>query len=288
MEMTEMYDKTGAAFRFDHEHDGMAYVRPLVKVFVQSGYDDDEREHEGYEPAGYLVAMDRSSLFDAPPLAVVNDEVVAKQVELEALKADAKKVVRDINSQRSAAERELQAAKHQLDSWMQSHRVMMDLGNLLDGKVLYPLSVRENGYHHAREIPRIPEMRNSAYLAIHSGNFEKGQKWVARQHGIDTYGSPFCFFDTEEERASVILYEFEATCHKFRENPNFDTTSYTSSTRLHYGTLLEWVKTHPSLSIPEDIKASKAVDDAALVEQRKAALAAELAAIEAKTEPNAA
>jgi hypothetical protein len=276
---SQLYDKTGAAFSFDHEHDGTAYVRPMVKVFLQSGYGEDVHEEEDFEPAGYLVAMDRSSLFDAPPLAVVNDEVAAKQAELDALKAEANKVVRDINSQRSAAERGLQEAKRQLDQWMESHRVMTDLGKLLDGQVLYPLSVSENHYHRARDIPSIPSMQNAAYLAITSGNFEKGQKWVCKKYADDTYRTPFRFFDTEEERAEVILSEFEATCAKFRERPNFDTTSHTATTTLHYGTLMEWVEMHPTLTIPDDIKAMKAANDAELVERRKATLAAELAAI---------
>lgn len=275
-----LYDKTGAAFSFDHEHDGKAYVRPLVKVSIQSGYGDDLQEEEDFEPAGWLVAMDRASLSDSPPVAVVNEEVAAKQAELDALKAESKKVICDINSQRSVAERELQSAKRQLDTWMESHRVMMDLGKLLDGQVLYPLSVRENHYHHGRDIPRIPTMNNAKLLAIHSGDFEKGQKWVCKQYGSDTYGSPFQFFDTKEDRSAVISAEFDAACQSFRKAPNFGTTSHTTSTTLHYGTLLEWVKTHPALNIPDDIRAMKADNDAKLVEARKAKLAAELAAIE--------
>lgn len=274
----QLYDKTGAAFSFDHEHAGKAYVRPLVKVFTQSGYGDDMHEEEDFEPAGYLVAMDRASLSEAPPLTVVNEEVAAKQAELDALKAESKKLIRDLNSQRSAAEREFQSAKRQLDTWMESHRVMMTLGKLLDGAVLYPLSVSENHYHHARDIPRIPTMRYAAYLALTSGDFEDGKAWVCKQYGNDHYGSPFQFFDTEEERSAVIQSEFDAACQSFRQKPNFTVDIYTT-TNLHYGTLLEWVKVHPALSIPEDIKAMKAANDAELVERRKASLAAELAAI---------
>ncbi len=276
-----LYDKTGAAFSFDHEINGTLYVRPLVKVIMQSSYGDDYHEEQDYEPAAYLVARDEADLFYAPPLEVVEAEVSAKRTELDALTAEAKKTVRDINSQRSVAERGLLDAKRQLDQWMQTHRVIMDLGKLLDGKVLYPLGVSENHYHHARDIPRIPGMRHAAYLALTSGNFEDGKKWVCKQYGSDSYGSPFQFFDTEEERAAVIRSEFDITCEKFRERPNFDTTSYTSTTTLHYGTLLKWVETHPALTIPDDIKAMKAANDAALVEQRKAKLAAELAAMDA-------
>lgn len=275
-----LYDKTGAAFSLDHEHAGKAYVRPMVKVVTQYGYGDDVHEDKYFEPAAYLVEMDRSDMFDTPPIVALNAEITAKTAELEALKAEAKKAMHELKSERSRLEYKLADAKRQLDQWMQTHRVMMDLGKLLDGQVLYPLSVGENDYHHARDIPRIPEMRNAAYLSITSGNFETGQKWVCKRYAEDNYRTPFRFFDTEEERAAVISSEFDITCAKFRERPNFDTTSYTYSTTLHYGTLQEWVKTHPSLSIPDDIKAMKAANDAALVEQRKAKLAAELAAME--------
>jgi len=281
--MATLYDKTGAAFSLDHEIDGTAYVRPMVKVFTQYGYGDDVHEEEDIEPAKYLVAVERSSLFDAPPLVAINADIKAKTEELAAVKSEAKKVINELKSERFAAECKLADAKRQLDTWMESHRVMMDLGKLLDGAILYPLSVSENHYHHARDIPRIPGMRHASYLTLTSGNYEEGKKWAVKAYASDSYGSPFVFFDTEEERAAVIRSEFEITCGKFRERPNFDITTYSTGTTLHYGTLLEWVKTHPALAIPDDIKAMKAANDAELVERRKAALAAELAAIDTVT-----
>lgn len=279
--MTEtFFDKTGAAFRMDHEHDGVAYVRPMVKVIVQYGGGDDLHEEEDHEPAAYLVPMDRSSLFDAPPVVALNADIAAQKAELDALKAEGKKAVREINLEQAIAEGKLRDAKRQLDEWMNTHRVMMELGKLLDGQVLYPLSVRENNYHHSREIPRIPEMNYAQYLSITSGDFEKGQKWVCKKYSSDSYGSPFRFYDTEEERSAVIQAEFVEACQAFRKAPNFDTTSWSAGTTLHYGTLMQWVATHPSLAIPDDIVAMKAANDAALVEKRKAALAAELAAID--------
>lgn len=273
-----LYDKTGAAFSLDHEHNGKAYVRPMVKVFTQYGYGDDIHEDEGVEPAAYLVEMDRAALFDAPPVEVVNEEVAAKKAELDALKREAKKTVNDINTERLSAEMGLQYAKRQLEQWMESHRVMMDLGKLLDGQVLYPLAVATSSYHTGREVPRIPTTQYCQYLAITSGDFEKGQKWVAKKYANDSYGNPFRFYDTEEERASVISAEFNATCEAFRKKPDFRTGGY--STTLSYETLETWVKTHPALRIPKDIKAMKAENDAQLVRQRKEKLAAELAAIE--------
>jgi len=273
-----LFDKTGAAFSFDHEHNGTLYVRPLVKVFIQSGYGDDLHETEDFEPAKYLVAVERSSLFEAPPIVALNADIKAKTAELEALKFEAKKVIGDLKSERSAAEYKLADAKRQLDQWMQTHKGMIDLGKLLDGKILYPLSVEENRYHGARSVPHIPKMEDINGLRVEGGDFEKGKEWRAKRYLSDHYGSSFQFFDTEEERSAVIRSEFDATCGKFREKPNFTVDIYTSTT-LHYGTLQEWVKTHPALSIPEDIKAMKAANDAELVERRKVLLAAELAAI---------
>lgn len=277
----KLYDRTGAIFSLDHEHGGTAYVRPFVKVIVQSVYGDEMDETEDSEPADYLVAMDHSALFDAPPLAVVNEEIAAKQAELDALKAEGKKAVREINAERSAAERELQAAKRQLDLWMQTHKGMIDLGKLLDGKILYPLSVEENRYHGAWSVPHIPKMSDISGLRVECGDFEKGKEWRVKRYLSDHYHTEFQFFDTEEERSAVIRSTFDANCDKFRAKPSFETTSHTASTQLHYGTLMEWAQKHPALSIPDDIKAMKAANDANLVKARKAMLAAELAKIEA-------
>lgn len=275
-----LYDKTGAAFSLDHEHNGKAYVRPMVKAITQYGYGDDVHEDEGYEPAAYLVEMDRADLFDAPPIVALNADIVAKAAELEALRAEAKKVISELKSERSKAEYQLADAKRKLDEWMKTHKGMIDLGKLLDGQVLYPLSVSQNSYHYARNIPHIPEMKKIGRLFVEGGDFEKGKEWRAQRYMSDIYDTPFQFFDTAEERAAVIQAEFDATCDAFRKAPNFEVDIYTT-TRLHYGTLLEWVKTHPALSIPDDIKAMKADHEAEVVRAKKAALAAQLAAMEA-------
>lgn len=277
----KLYDKSGSVFVLDHEHDGKAYVRPLVKVITQYGDGDDLHEDQGFEPAAYLVEMDRSALFDAPPIDALDADIAAKTEELESLKAQSRKAIMEINSDRLTAERALQSAQLQLSEWMKTHKGMMDLGHLLDGKVLYPLSVSKNSYHHARDIPRIPKIKNIINLRVEAGNFEKGKEWRAERYLSDGYSAPFQFFDTEEERTEVILSEFDATCAAFRKTPNFDTTRHTSDTTLHYGTLMEWVKTHPVLAIPDDIKSMKSAHDAESIEKRKAQLAAELAAINA-------
>lgn len=280
MANAKLYDKTGAVFSFDHEHNGVLYVRPMVKVVMQVNYGDDFYEEEDFEPAGYIVARSEDELFYAPPVEALNADIKAKTDELEALKAEAKKAINELMSERSADEYRLAEAKRQLDRWMQTHKGMIDLGKLLDGKILYPLSVDETSYHGGRSIPRIPKMKDIRGLRVEGGDFEKGKEWSARSWMSDGYNTDFQFFDTDEERAAVIQSEFDATCRRFREKPDFTIDIYTTM-NLNYGTLLKWVETHPALSIPEDIKAMKSANDAALVEQRKAALAAELASIEA-------
>ncbi|WP_312418295.1 hypothetical protein [Shinella sp.] len=280
-----LYDRTGAAFSLDHEIEGTAYVRPMVTVVMQSTsyHGDDFHEEETTEPAGYLVAKDRDELFDAPPHVELDADIVAKKAELAQIKAEAAKVMDNLRSEKQKAEWELSSAKRHLEDWMRTHKGMIDLGKLLGGKVLYPLSVEENRYTGARNIPHIPKMKDIRGLRVEGGDFEKGKEWRARYYLSDHYNIDFQFFDTEEERAAVILSEFEATCKVFRAKPDFKSGGY--STTLSYETLKKWVAEHPSLRIPDDINAMKAAHDAELVEQRKAKLAAELAAIDAEARP---
>lgn len=279
-----LYDRTGAAYELDHEVDGIAYVRPMVRFVTQATtyHGDDFHEEEGFEPADFLVARNKADLFDAPPVEKVDAEIKAKRGELQALISEAKRQEKAALDAKRKAERGQERAERNLANWMEKHKVMTDLGKLLDGQVLYPLSVRENHYHKARDIPRIPDMRSAKYLSIHSGDFEKGQKWVCRQYSEDSYGNPFMFFDTEEDRAAVIASEFATTCDHFRANPSFGDPSYTTTTRLSYTTLQQWVEVHSSLKIPDDIEAMKVEHDAAVAKAKRDKLAAELAAIDAQ------
>ncbi|MBM2293770.1 hypothetical protein JQX09_17725 [Sulfitobacter pseudonitzschiae] len=276
----QLYTLTGEAFAFDHAIDGTAYVRPMIVVTYQSGYGDEIHEEQVTEAAGHFVAMPSADLFTSPPVGLVDSEIQAKRKELDELSASAAKELKQTKAELSKVQFDLSRSKGELDRWMDQHRPLIDVGKLMDGQTLYPLSVRENPYHKGREIPRIPSMRNAGILTLTSGNFEKGQPWVCKQYASDTYGSSFRFFDTEEERSAVISAEFDAACDHFRAKPDFDTTSYTTGTTLHYGTLQRWVEAHPALSIPDDIEAIKAENDAKKVAERKAKLAAELASID--------
>lgn len=279
-----LYDKEGSIFALDHEHEGRAYVRPMVLVIErEAGFDGTlHDETEDYEPAEYLVAVDRADLFEAPPIQVLDEEIVARQSRIGALKEDAARIVSKLKADRCAAERELEAAKRKLGDWMKSHRVMLDLGKLLDGEVLYPLSVEKNFYHKSPSVPRIPSMKGAQYLAISGGDFEKGQKWIVKRHGRDCHDAPFRFYDTEEERAAAIRTEFDEACDAFRKSPNFETARHTSSTTLHFGTLKSWIEAHPSLSMPSDIEELKAEHDKLAADERRAKLQAQLDEIDAE------
>jgi len=272
-----LYDKTGAAFKLDHENDGKLYVRPLVKVIIQTNYGESYHEEEDFEPAEYLVSKAEDELFYAPPVEALDADIVAKKAELAEIKAQYSKEVSTLRGEKQKAEWELSSAKHQLEEWMKTHKGMIDLGKLLDGKVLYPVSVEENRYDGGYEIPHIPKMKEISGLRVESGDFEKGKEWRVKRYLSDSYHTSFQFFDTEEERDAAISSAFEATCTKFRSRPDFKTEGYSSN--LTYGRLLKWVEAHPALSIPDDIKEMKSANDVALVEQRKAKLAAELAAM---------
>lgn len=280
-----LYDKTGAAFEFDHEHGDAVYVRPMVRVVTQStSYSgDDFHEEEGLEPASFLVMRQRGDLYDAPPVADLNAEIEAKQQELRDLATKAKNDQVEAERELRRTELELAAAKRDLDAWMAKHKVMIDLGKLLDGKTLYPLTVSESHYHKGPDIPRIPNMRSAGYLQLTHGDWEVGKAWSCKKYSSDSYGSQFQFFDSEVERSEIIASEFALACEAFRKSPDFSESGKTYSTRLDFGRLQKWCETHPALSIPEDIVAMKAADDAKKIEARKAALAEEMAALGERT-----
>lgn len=268
-----LFDKTGASFELDHEHDGTAFVRPMVKVVDEYG------DHVGEDVADYLVARPRGELFDAPPMTALSADIAEKAAELKALNNEVELEKRKAREELRRANAELESAKRQLYEWMGKHKVMIDLGKLIDGKTLYPLTVSLSPYHRGPEIPRIPEMRGVGYLELRGGDWETGKSWVCKQYATDSYGSPFQFFDTEEERAAVIAAEFEKACQAFRKSPDFSDGGRVHSTCLDFGRLTRWVEMHPALSIPDDIITMKAADDARKTEERKAKLAAELAEI---------
>lgn len=270
----QLYDRTGAAFELDHVIGDVAYVRPLVNVVDEYGQD------LGLEAAEFLVSRPRDALFDAPPVQFLDAEISERRAELKSLVDDARRARMEEQAAIRKAKAELDTAKRQLAEWMSKHRVMMDLGKLLDGETLYPLSTKDAPYHSGPDIPAIPTMRNTRSISLKGGNFETGKPWVCKSSAEDTDGHPFKFFYTEEERAAAISAEFDRACDAFRRAPNFreDGKTYYSSA-LDFGKLMRWVETHPALSIPGDIIAMKAEADAQEIKARREKLVAELDAL---------
>lgn len=269
-----LYDRDGSVFELDHEIDGTAYLRPMVKVLVDV---EGDTEDGGYEPASYLVMRPRAELFDEPPHALMDQEVADRRGEIDRLVSEKSNLLRGIEQAKYASDREIKAAERQLDEWMTKHKVMIDLGKLLDGAELFPLTVKENPYHDEFKIPRIPDLKNAERLILKGGEWTGGKAWRLSKRGVDNYGEAFEFFNTEEERTAEITTQFEKACISFRRNTSFSEEGRTYGSRLDFGTLQRWVDTHPFLEIPVDITAMKAEDDAAKLEARRAKLAAELA-----------
>lgn len=271
------YDKAGAKFFFDHEVEGTVYVRPVIKVFSVS-YDDDYQEEEE-EAADYIVARKRDELFDAPPVEIIDTEIKAKQAELNQLKSEHQRIKRESDADLRKAQLELKSAQRQLKDWMAEHKIMIDLGNLIEGKTLYPLTIRKSSYHDTFEVPRIPETKNAGYLILSGGDWESGKSWHCKRYSSDTYGSEFQFFDTEEERTAIISDAFANACEAFRKQPNFSEEGKTYSTRLDFGTLQLWVKKYSYLAIPDDILAAKKDNEAKKIAERREKLSAELVSL---------
>jgi hypothetical protein len=272
-----LYDKSGAKFFFDHEHESTVYVRPVIKVFSVSC--DDDYQEEGEEEADYIVTRKRDELFDAPPFEVVDTDIKAKQAELNQLKSEIQRIKRESDAAIRKSEFELNSARRQLKEWMAEHKVMMDIGKLIEGKTLYPLTIGESSYHCTFDVPRIPETENAGYLTLSGGDWESGKTWRCKRYSSDSYSSDFQFFDTEEERTAVISDAFASVCEAFRIQPNFSQEGGTYSTSLDFGTLQLWVKRYSYLTIPDDILAARKDDEAKKIAERKAKLSAELASI---------
>ena len=273
--MKKLYDKSGGVFRVRHAVDDIVFANPAI-ILV----DEETGDEVGEDWAEYLVERKRSELFDEPPTKLVNAEISEKLEQLRSLTAEICREKSAAENDLRKARSELESAKRELSGWMRKHKVMIDLGKLLDGKTLYPLTVRENSYHRGTDIPVIPSMMNASYLRLEGGNWETGKSWSCKDHSSDNYGASFQFFDSEEDRATVIRTQFSAACDLFRKKPDWEAASWTASTRMNWATMNEWVKRHPSLSIPDDILAMKADNDAAKVAAKKAALAAELSALD--------
>lgn len=249
-----VYTQNGNAVVFDHEHDGMGYVYPLIIVQSTTYHGDDYEEHE--VEADHLLAVTMDRLYPKAPIAKLEERVaeLQEQIKSSQKQADAnrREVMRDLNdlvAQRDSAEKEYQV-------WRERHPLFDEIRMLMQGIEIFPLCADTNNYYHAPNVPYIPKQSEIHYLNLRpSGKKDTPFKWVG---GVGKYrptsrDRTIIFFKTEQERTAFIAKQFEEVCEKFRSKPDYKEDSY--STRLGYGTLKVWADRFSSfLAIPGDIE----------------------------------
>ena len=79
-----LYTREGREVVFDHEHEGVAYVRPLLTTYYQSTnhHGDDFDEVEETNPADHLEAIAMDDLFVRKPVEVLDAQVEERKAEL--------------------------------------------------------------------------------------------------------------------------------------------------------------------------------------------------------------
>lgn len=276
--MEKFYDKKGSVYMLDHMLGDKAYVRPMVKVIVQTTnyLGDDYDEFEEYEPASYLIEMNREDLFSSSPVQKIDEEISEKIKEFSTLKKEIASEMSALKAEKEATERELISAKRQLEDWQKKHRVIQDIGKLMDGVTLYPLSTPSETYISHSSYYNMPTIPNPMYwrkLVLLHGNFKAGQPWVYERTGFvdNSYGSPFLFFETEEERNAEIREQFKKACEKFVRSSNPDLRGYHD--------LVKWTKTYQFLVLPKEVEAIKVAEEQRTVQKKREELEAQLASL---------
>lgn len=253
-----MYTKSGQMVEVWRVLEDTVLVHPMVKVI----YQDDYRQEEEYEPSDRLMRVAPHDLSETPPVDVIDQEILDKRQEL----ADLKRSFEAERAEALRAKAEMASAERQLEQWKSKHQHFIDLGRLLDGDPMFPLHSPDNHYHGGPSIPSIPKWRDVKFMCITPNVFRNEERWQIYQHS-DYSGCTLRFFYSEEEREAFVTTRFAEACDKFRKNPDFGTTSHTTTPTLHYGTLEKWCTEFPHLSIPDDVVSGKAEADA---EKKKA------------------
>lgn len=288
-----LYTHTGTPVEYDHVHDGIAYVRPILTVIhqVSNSRGDDFHEEEDEIAAGHLITVALDKLTRSKPVAVLDAEIAERLAKLESIKKTITLTERECKAAMAACERQLSAKQKELDDYRLKYPLFEETMRFLEGNPMFPLSVGEDSYHHAPAIPRIPtpeavryirmRQKRRAHPSVRKAGAEADKlEWVAvtKSSYGDAREDLQLFFATEEERAAHIASMFAKVCTAFRARPNYNVMSYSSD--LDYGTLLRWIKEYPALVIPDDLVSGKAADDATKAEARREALRKQLEAME--------
>lgn len=272
-----MYSKDGDMFEVWRVLDDTVLAHPMYRFI----YDADGDEYSEFEPASHLVSIPADILLANPPVAAVDQEIADRRTELAELKHTIAKEKREAEAGARKAKAELDAAKRELERWQTEHQHFIDLGRLLDGKPMFPLHSKDNHYHKSADIPSIQDWKHVKHIAVTPNTYRKDEPWAVYHDRDGSYGWTTRFFHSEQERNNFVSERFGKACEDFRKNPDFSTTSHTTSTRLHYGTLSKWCERFPHLAIPDDIVEGKAEADRAEMDAKAEKLRAELAALTA-------
>lgn len=275
-----LFTKEGQVVQFDHCHEDRAFVRPVqTTVYQSTSYSGDDFSEEVEETAaGYLIEVATSELSSDAPVSLFDERIESAIAELKTLKAAKMNEVRRLQEEEVAARQCLHEVQRQHSLWIEKHAVYSDLGRLLDGSPMFPLNCTKNPYHGASDVPYVPRERDFQVVELSATGLGRDEPWRVKSN----YGSgswQVRFFHSEEGRNAFISSKFEDACAKFRANPRYETTHYTSGTKLHFGTLEQWCRSHSHLSIPQDIVDGKSDHDAKEREAKKAELLAQAEAL---------
>lgn len=277
-----LYMQDGTAVAFDHIHNGVAYVHPILTTIIQvsNHRGDDFYEDEDEAPAAHLIPVDPAKLYTKKPVQALDDEIIAKRAELAEYENLIRNAKHSLRKETLQAQTELTAAKAELDRWFKEHDIFVDLGRMLDNAPMFPLKVEKNPYHNHTDVPFIPNWKDVSTLTIRYNYLNKSNPWsIQSKHSTESYYQ-VRFFHTEEDRQAFVSSRFVEVCDVFRKRPDYGMEGKTYSSRLDFGTLIRWTEKHPHLIMPEDILAAKKAEDAAALEAQKEVLRKRLAALE--------
>lgn len=271
-----LYTSDGCKVEFHHDHDGQAYVYPILTVIHQSSNyaGDDYHEEEDEQLAEHLIAIKMEDLYKTRPISRIDADIAERRAVLADVNASISKAQRQAQSEVWKNSQVVENSKRDLEKWTKKHKPMQDLARFLEGEPMFPLNVPSHSYHRGPARPSIPKMDDVRVITLKKDVKASWQAVSSR----DSY-TDFEVYYTEEERQKRVAELFEHVLGAFRKNPSYKMSGVTYSTDLDYGSITTWVTAFPYLAIPADIAEGKVAADAAAVEAQKADLKAKLDAL---------
>ena len=236
-----VYDASGKAFEYHHEHAGVVYVYPIFECEdPNGGYYDVRGEH--------MVGL--SKVFAEPPRQKLADTLIKLYEEIAAKKDEAANLRKEIYETRGS----LDGEKKELARWRDEFGALNMIGRMMDGQPVVMLIVKV----HEWTPPEAAGTREAAAVQLRYDPSKKAWRFAKPRRGTYAEGHDHIeIFNTVDEANTFVSAAFDALCGKVRTAMAGDSIkvfseSYTHTTP-HICKLREWVKAWPHLSIPEDI-----------------------------------